>query len=131
MATTAKAQFKVTNWDEKPYDENGPKLTRASVTQTYTGDIEGEGTVEYLMAYRDDGTASYVSQERVVGRLGSREGSFVLQGTGTFEGGTARVRYSVVPGSGTGELANLRGEGGIESVHGAEYSTATLEYTFD
>jgi hypothetical protein len=131
MSTTAKAQFKVTNWDEQPYDESGPKLTRASVTQTYTGDIVGEGKVEYLMAYREDGSASYVSSERVVGRLGGREGSFVLQGSGTFEGGTARVRYSVVPGSGTGDLANLRGEGGIESVHGAEYSTATLNYDFD
>jgi hypothetical protein len=131
MSTTAKAQFKVTNWDEQPYDESGPKLTRASVTQAYTGDIVGEGKVEYLMAYREDGSASYVSSERVVGRLGGREGSFVLQGSGTFEGGTARVRYSVVPGSGTGDLANLRGEGGIESVHGAEYSTATLNYDFD
>jgi hypothetical protein len=83
------------------------------------------------MAYREEGSASYVSSERVVGRLGGREGSFVLQGSGTFEGGTARVRYSVVPGSGTGDLANLRGEGGIESVHGAEYSTATLNYDFD
>jgi hypothetical protein len=131
MSTTAKAQFKVTNWDEQPYDESGPKLTRASVTQAYTGDIVGEGKVEYLMAYREDGSASYVSSERVVGRLGGREGSFVLQGSGTFEGGTARVRYSVVPGSGTGDIANLRGEGGIESVHGAEYSTATLNYDFD
>ena len=62
MRMTANARFAITTWDEKSYSEgqDQPKLTRASVTKTYTGDIEGEGQVEYLMMYRGDGTAAIV-----------------------------------------------------------------------
>jgi hypothetical protein len=30
------------------------------VTKTCTGDIDGEGQVEYLMMYRGDGSATFV-----------------------------------------------------------------------
>ena len=104
MQQTANARFTLTNWDEKPYSEgpDQPKLTRAKVTKTYTGDIEGEGQVEYLMMYRADGSATFVGLERVVGTLGGKSGSFVLQRTGVFEGGLAKESYTVIAGSGTG-----------------------------
>jgi hypothetical protein len=46
MKQTANARFAIKNWDEKPYSEGQdlPKLTRASVTKTFTGDIEGSPT---------------------------------------------------------------------------------------
>jgi hypothetical protein len=123
MTHTARATFKITSWDEKPYSEvpGVPKLTRASVTRTFTGDIEGEGQVEYVMMYRDDGSAAFVGLERIVGRIGSRSGSFVLQRTGVFEGGLAKESYSVIPGSATEELRGLRGGGSSELGHGTEY----------
>jgi hypothetical protein len=132
MGTHARATFEVKNWDEKPYDEmpDGPKLTRASITKSFQGDIEGEGTLEYLMIYRDDGTANFVGLERIVGRIGDRSGSFVLQHSGTFEGGTAEATWFVVPGSGTGDLHGLRGEGGFASGHADSYSI-TLDYDFE
>ena len=132
MTVHATATFEVKAWEEKPYDEidEGPKLTRASVTKSFSGDIEGEGTVEYLMIHRDDGSASFVGLERVVGRVGARSGSFVLQHTGTFEGGTAKTTWFVVPGSGTGDLRGLRGEGGFASAHAERYSI-TLDYDFE
>jgi hypothetical protein len=42
MKQTASARFAIKNWDEKPYSEgqNEPKLTRATVTKTFSGDIE-------------------------------------------------------------------------------------------
>src|SRR5262245_50418511 len=88
-----------------------PKLTRASVTKSYQGDITGEGKLEYLMMYRDDGSASFLGLERVVGSVGSRSGSFVLQHSGIFKGGVATVTLLVVPDSGTGDLRGLRGKG--------------------
>ena len=47
MKNIARSRFAITSWDEKPYHEgpDQPRLTRASVTKTYTGDIEGEGHV--------------------------------------------------------------------------------------
>lgn len=119
----AQARFAIKGWDEKPYAETPdlPKLTRASVSKTYTGDIEGEAHVEYLMMYRDDGSATFVGLERVIGRIGGRSGSFVFQRTGVFENGQAKESYSVVPGSATGELQGFRGEGTSAVGHGMEH----------
>ncbi len=100
------------------------------VTKTYHGDIEGESTLEYLMMYRQDGTASFVGLERVVGSLGGRSGTFVLQHKGKFEDGKATVECFVVLGSGTGELSGLRGEGGFAAGH-AEQHAVTLDYDFE
>jgi len=123
MKKTANARFAITNWEEKPYSEGQdlPKLTRASVTKTFTGDIEGEGQVEYLMMYRTDGSATFVGLERIVGRIGDKSGSFVLQRLGVFEGGQAKESYSVIPGSATGDLRGLRGDGSSAVGHGIEH----------
>ena len=129
MRHVANARFAITSWDEKPYGEGAdlPKLSRAAVTKSFTGDIAGEGHVEYLMMYRADGSATFVGLERVVGRLAGKEGSFVLRRVGVFENGVARESYSVVPGSGTGELQGLRGEGTSAVGHGSEHPL-TLTY---
>ena len=129
MKQTANARFGITSWDEKPYSEGQelPKLTRASVSKTFTGDIEGEGRVEYLMMYRAGGTAAFVGLERISGRVGGRDGTFVLQRTGVFEGGQAKESYAVVPGSATGQLSGLRGEGRSAVGHGGEHPF-TLDY---
>jgi hypothetical protein len=132
MKTHAKATFTIKGWDEKPYNEmNGlPKLTRVNATKSYQGDITGEGKLEYLMMYRDDGSASFLGLERVVGSIGSRSGSFVLQHSGTFKGGVATVTLLVVPGSGTGDLRGLRGNGEFAVGHQPPYNM-TLDYDFE
>jgi len=113
MATSATMTATITSWDESTYfeGEGGAKLTRATVGQAIAGDLEGEGTTEYLMCYRPDGSASYVGQQRVEGSLGGRRGSFAVHATGAYEGAGTTWTWSVVAGSGTGELAGLRGEG--------------------
>ena len=123
MKHTANARFAIKAWDEKPYSEglDLPKLTRASVTKTFTGDLEGDGHVEYLMVYGADGSAAFVGLERVVGRVAGKAGTFVLQRVGTFESGQAKETYSVVAGSATGELRGLRGEGTSAVGHGNEH----------
>jgi hypothetical protein len=129
MKKVANARFSIKSWDEKPYSEGPdmPKLTRASVTKSYTGDIEGDGQVEYLMMYRSDGSASFVGLERVVGRIAGKTGVFVLQRTGVFESGEAKESYTVIPGSTTGELRGLQGDGLSAVGHGAEHPF-TLNY---
>ena len=132
MKRSAKARFAINAWDEKPYSEGQdlPKLTRASVMKTYSGDIDGEGQVEYLMMYRDDGSATFVGLERVSGRVAGKSGTFVLQRTGVFEDGQAKETYSVIHGSATGELLGLRGDGSTSVGHGMEHPF-TLVYEFD
>ena len=130
MTTRATARFEITSWNESAYDEEGPKLTRASVMKTFHGGIEGASTLEYLMMYRNDGTATFVGLERVVGKIGKRRGSFVLQHSGTFAGGVASATWTVIPGSGTGDFKGLRGEGGFASGHAQQYAM-TLDYEFE
>ena len=126
MSTRADVTFEVKSWDEQPYDEmdDGPKLTRVHVTKVFSGDIEGDSTLEYLMMHRADGTAGFVGLERVVGTLCGRSGSFVIQHQGTFEGGTASTDWFVVPNSGTDQLGGLRGEGSFALQHAERYSVA-------
>ncbi|GAA4092636.1 DUF3224 domain-containing protein [Nonomuraea sp. NPDC050663] len=117
MTTQGKGTYQVTGWDEKPYSEKKgqAKLTKAHFTNTFTGDIEGEGTSEYLMVYPSDTSATFVGLQQVVGSVKGRKGTFVLQATGTFEEGLAKADWSVVPDSGTEELAGLKGKGGYVS----------------
>ena len=123
MKRSANARFAIKSWDENAYSEgqDQPRLTRARVIKTNTGDIEGEGRVEYLMMYRADGSAAFVGLEQIVGRLGDRSGSFVLQRTGIFEGGQAKESYSVIPGSATGDLQGLAADGSSAVGHGMEH----------
>lgn len=129
MTTSASATFTLDGWDEQPYAEleDGRKLTRASVKQTFAGDIVGEGTVEWLMAYRPDGTADFVGLQHIVGRLGGKSGSFVLSTSGTFDGQAAAGPWTVVADVSTGELAGLTGSGSMSAPTGGE-PTVTLDY---
>jgi len=124
--------IQVKTYVPKPYDEplDGPKLARLSVTETFTGDVAGEGTAEFLQLLRSDGSAVFVGLERVVGTVGGRSGSFVLQDAGTLEGETVSGTWFVVPGSGTGELRGLRGEGGFTAKLG-QNAKITLDYWFE
>jgi Protein of unknown function (DUF3224) len=124
--------FKIEGWDESAYseEEDGRKLTQASVKQSFSGDIEGHGSVKWLMCYRPDQTAEFVGLQRIDGQVGGRSGSFVLlQTDGSFDGKVARGQLSVVPGSGTGDLDGLRGQGEFSAPHGGEASL-TLECDF-
>ena len=110
MPTRANSKFEVKSWNEKPYRDE-PKLTLASVKKVFHGDLEGESTIEYLMAYTPDGAASFVGIEYVSGTLGGRAGSFVLQHSGTDDGHQTTSHWFVVPGSGAAGLSGLSGQG--------------------
>ena len=55
----------------------------------------------------EKGSAGYVAIEQVDGVLKGRQGTFVLQHTGTMNRGRPTLLISVVPDSGTGELVGL------------------------
>ena len=124
MNKTAKGTFEIAGWDEKTYQElpNGGKLSEAKVTQKFTGDIEGEGSVIWLMCYTDPKTARFVGLQRVVGSPWGRTGSFVMETVGSFDGPVAKGSWSVIPGSGTEALAGITGEGRFEAPHGPKAS---------
>lgn len=129
MTEQATGSFKVTGWDENTYDEleAGGKLTKAHVTFGLDGALAGDATWDAVMCYRPDGTAEFTGFQRVTGRLGSREGSFVVRADGGFSDGVARTAWRVIEGSSTGELAGLRGSGEAVTTSGSG-GDFTLDY---
>ena len=130
--TTARGSFQVAGGTEDPYDEleGGIKLTHASGTQTFTGDIDGEGAVHWLMLYRADKTAHFVGLQRITGSIGGRSGSFVAAAEGDHDGTGSTITFSIVPNSGTGELTGITGDGTLVA-KGGPNGTYELDYTLD
>jgi hypothetical protein len=127
--TEATGTFQVTGGHEDAYDQtDGRRLTRADGTQIFSGDIEGDGAVHWLMVYRPDRTASFVGLQRISGTVAGRHGSFVLAADGDHDGSTSRIRWRVVEGSGSGELAGITGAGGMEAPGGPN-GTYRLDYS--
>lgn len=126
----AVATVVVTKSEAKPYDDGAdPQLLEIALTEVFSGDIEAESDVRALQARRADHSGSMASLQRVRGTLGARRGSFVLQGLETIQGGRIKATWFVVPGSGSGELQGLCGDGGFEGEFGKS-SRATLDYWF-
>jgi len=106
----------------------GATLGRMTLDKQFRGDLEGTGKGQMLTAMADvKGSAGYVAIERVSGTLNGRKGSFVLQHTGVVQGKTQSLGITVVPDSGTGELAGVEGRFAI-IVAGGEHSY-DFEYT--
>jgi hypothetical protein len=128
MTNHAEGKFDIASWDEEPYVEidAARKLTRAEVTQRFSGDITGDGSVVWLMFYRTDGSADFVGLQHIDGTIADKTGSFVLQTSGSFDGSKVTAEWSVVPGSGTGDLESLNGTGTMEAPMGS-----TASYTLD
>ena len=127
----ANAKITVQSFEAETYDQAaGPALMEVRLTETFTGDIEGESPVRALQVLRDDKSARLVSMQRFRGKLAGRSGTFVLQGEEVVESGKIKAKWSVVPGSGTSDLSGLRGEGGFEGEFG-KGSDGTLDYWFE
>ncbi|HEY0865379.1 MAG TPA: DUF3224 domain-containing protein [Lacunisphaera sp.] len=102
---------------------------RFTLDKKYHGDLEGSGSGEMLTALTAvKGSAGYVAIEKVTGTLAGRSGTFQLQHAGTMNRGASSLSISVVPDSGTGELAGLTGKMSISiAADGAHYYT--LDYS--
>jgi hypothetical protein len=111
MATHAVGEFDVKMTPLALNDEAADAtLGRMSIDKQYYGDLQGSGKGEMLSAMTGvKGSAGYVAIERVNGTLHGRSGAFVLQHSGVMTRGAQKLTITVVPDSGTGELAGLAG----------------------
>ena len=88
----------------------GADIGRYGLDKQFHGDLEATSKGEMIGAMTEvKGSAGYVAMERVTGMLGGRSGTFVLQHSGTMAHGAQHMTITVVPDSGTGELAGISG----------------------
>jgi hypothetical protein len=106
----------------------GTAIGRYALDKHFHGDLEAASKGEMLAAGdQAKGTAGYVAIEQVTGTLQGHSGSFALMHTGTMDQGKYQLTVTVVPGSGTGELAGIAGTMTIIIVGGKH--SYTFEYT--
>jgi hypothetical protein len=127
----AESKISVHSSEAKPYDQTvSPALMEINISETFSGDIDGESTVRALEVRRNDHSSSLVSLQRFEGKVDGRQGTFVLQGSEIVTNGKIKATWFVVPGSGTGNLSGLQGQGGFEGDFG-KGSVGTLDYWFE
>jgi hypothetical protein len=123
----ATAPFANDRYDEEAYAEaDGVELSRVHISRTFTGDLEGEGTAELMIA-KSEGGGGYVGHDRISGTLGGKSGTFVFQHTGLMGSEGVSNSGTVVPGTGTGELEGITGEGTMLADDEGNH-TLTLDY---
>ena len=119
-------------FDVKRTPEAGLELGGGAVAGHFRFDKQFHGALDatsvvHMLAVGTptDGSAAYVAIERISGTLEGLSGAFFTQHNGTLDRGSPTLTVTVVPDSGTDELAGLRGRMVIDIVDGKHY------YTFD
>lgn len=131
MNLTASAVFHITDGYEESFSkiENGQKLTTGKFFIFYEGELQGESVLMELKNYLNDKKATVYGLERFTGEVAGKNGSFVFEHSGSFENAVITSTRKIVAGSGTNELAGLRGEAVFKSGGSKEFHL-TLNYSF-
>jgi hypothetical protein len=111
MTTQANGEFEV-KLSPQPADvaPAGETISRMLLDKKFHGPLDATSKGQMLaVRTKVTGSAGYVAMEMVVGSLDGKSGSFVLQHSGTMNRGVPLLALSVVPDSGSGELAGIAG----------------------
>jgi hypothetical protein len=111
MTNLARGTFAVNITPQPPEDKSeGLTLGRMLIEKKFQGDLAAVSNGQMLTGMTEvKGSGAYVAIERVTGALNGRNGSFILHHQGIMERGAPRLNVTVVPDSGTRELAGIAG----------------------
>lgn len=127
MRITGKFDVKMTPQAPDEGDTTGVP-GRMVLDKRYHGDLDATSRGQMLAAQTTvKGSAGYVAIEQVTGTLQGRSGSFMLQHMGIMNRGAGSLSITVIPDSGTGELADIAGTMSIEITGGIH--TYIFEFT--
>lgn len=130
MTTNLIVRLEIKSWDERPYEQSdGRKLTKTAVELGGAEQITS-ARMDGIMFYRPDGTSDYVSMMLVNASVDGEPGSFILQGSGSYDGVKASSNMHIVPGSGIGACAGITGAATSASTHD-DYPYMPLTITYD
>ncbi len=123
MTRHARGTFTVTITPQ-PHEEGvgDAGIARMALHKSFIGELEGVAHGQMLAVRTDTpGSAGYVAMDRVTGTLHGRRGSFSLQHSGTMARGAPTLGVTVVPDSGTDELAGIAGTLAIDIRDGQHF----------
>lgn len=129
MTTHASGSFEVQINPQTQDEAEGSTLGRMFIDKQFHGDLEASGKGEMLTAGTATGSAVYVAIERVTGTLHGRSGSFALLHNGAMTRESQQLLITVVPDSGSEQLAGIAGTLTIKIVDGQH--SYDFAYTLD
>lgn len=127
---TAAGSFDITSRPEPPFfTKDGVLLGRMEFDKVFQGQLRATSVV-YMTYARTPiaSSAGYVAVELVTGELEGRSGSFVMLHHGITEARGQSLTLTIVPDSGTGELAGVKGSMVIDTSGGGH--AYVLDYEF-
>jgi hypothetical protein len=121
---TGPFEVKITPQDDKL----GDGISRMLLDKQFHGDLEGASKGQMLASGSAKSSGAYVALETFTGSLHGKSGSFALHHTGVMTKGTPTLMITVVPDSGTGQLAGIAGKMTINIAADGKHSY-DFEYT--
>ena len=126
--------FTMRSWDERLVsgEEGTPRVAHAHAVMRFAGVIEGDSSCDFLLFYPgegfDGGATTSPGFERIEGSVAGRKGNFVVRHEVGFDLNGIQGTFTVVDGSGTGELSGLTGSGTVTGALGQETVSYAFEY---
>ena len=122
---TATGAFSVTEFTPTDYAsavETALPIGHSHMVKTFTGAVEGRSLTQFSFAFSpESGAGTYVAMEAFEGTVDGRHGTFNFAHSATTSGSDRTDEFFlIVPNSGTGELAGIRGGGAIVVDDGGE-----------
>ncbi|MFK4144828.1 DUF3224 domain-containing protein [Streptomyces sp. NPDC004065] len=107
--------FTPTGLKPDPAVETALPVGVSTLEKHFEGEITGRAATLFTAAYdQEAGVGTYVAMESFEGALHGRRGAFNFVHSATTTGTDRTAEFfTVVPSSGTGELAGIRGSGGL------------------
>jgi hypothetical protein len=98
-----------------PEIKTGLPVGVATMRKTFRGGISGRSETLFTAAFDPaSGTGTYVAMESFDGTVDGRAGAFNFVHSATTTGQDRQAEFlTIVPASGTGELAGIRGSGAL------------------
>ena len=107
--------FSPTDLPAEPRFDTGLPVGFVVMEKKYDGQVQGRSATWFVSAYsQSTNVGTYVALESFEGSLNGAAGAFNFAHSGTISGSDRTDEFfTIVPTSGTGDLAGIRGSGGM------------------
>ncbi|MFF4028858.1 DUF3224 domain-containing protein [Streptomyces sviceus] len=107
--------FVPTGLTPEPAVATGLPVGVATIEKHFEGEVSGRSATLFTAAYdQESGVGTYVAMESFEGSVHDRSGAFNFAHSATTSGSDRTAEFfTIVPSSGTGDLAGISGTGGL------------------